>query len=84
MINVVWQKREVLAIVLKNEVAAMTGGQEAPDLTALLETLVPTRLLELPATEEELEKLLRVELKRPGASAVVASGKCVRQDADTA
>ena len=80
MINAVWQKREVLAIVLKNDVAAMTGGQEAPDLTALLESLVPTRLLELPASEKELEKLLRVELKRPGASAVVASGKCIRDD----
>ena len=83
LINAVWQKREVLAIVLKNEVAAMTGGQEAPDLTALLETLVPTRLLELPASEKELEKLLRVELKRPGVSAVVASGKCIRDDVGT-
>jgi len=83
LINAVWQKREVLAIVLKNEVAAMTGGQEAPDLTALLESLVPTRLLVLPATEEELEKLLREELKRSGASALVASGKCNRDDVST-
>lgn len=83
LINAVWQKRQVLAVVLKNDVAAMTGGQEAPDLTALLETLVPTRLLELPASEEVLEKLLREELKRSGVSAVVASGKCIRDDAGT-
>jgi indolepyruvate ferredoxin oxidoreductase alpha subunit len=80
LINAVWQKREVLVIVLKNEVAAMTGGQEAPDLTALLEVLVPTRFLELPASEKEMEKLLRVELKRPGVSVVVALGKCIRDD----
>ncbi len=48
LINAVWQKRDVLVIVLKNDVAAMTGGQEAPDLTHLLEALVPTRYLELP------------------------------------
>jgi indolepyruvate ferredoxin oxidoreductase alpha subunit len=80
LINSVWQKRQVLVVVLKNDVAAMTGGQEAPDITALLETLVPTRLLELPASEEVLERQLREELKRSGVSAVVASGKCIRDD----
>ena len=55
LINAVWQKRDVLVVVLKNDVAAMTGGQEAPDLTHLLEALVPTRYLELPASEEEVE-----------------------------
>jgi indolepyruvate ferredoxin oxidoreductase alpha subunit len=83
LINAVWQKRQVLVVVLKNDVAAMTGGQEAPDITALLETLVPTRLLELPASEEVLERKLRVELKRSGVSVVVASGKCIRDDAST-
>jgi indolepyruvate ferredoxin oxidoreductase alpha subunit len=83
LINAVWQKREVLAVVLKNNVAAMTGGQEAPDLTALLETLVPTRLIELPCSEEVLEKQLREELAKSGVSAVVASGKCIRDDAGT-
>ena len=68
LINAVWQKRDVLVIVLKNDVAAMTGGQEAPDLTKLVEALVPTRRLELPASEEEVEQVLREELKRSGAS----------------
>ena len=81
LINAVWQKRDVLVIVLKNDVAAMTGGQEAPDLTKLVEALVPTRRLELPASEEEVELVLREELKRSGASAVVALGKCTKQSA---
>ncbi|MGB5100043.1 MAG: thiamine pyrophosphate-dependent enzyme [Methanothrix sp.] len=78
LINAVWQKRDVLVVVLKNDVAAMTGGQEAPDLTRLVETLVPTRYLKLPASEEEVEQTLKAELKRSGSSAVVARGKCTK------
>ena len=78
LINAVWQKRDVLVIVLKNDVAAMTGGQEAPDLTYLLEDLVPTRYMEQPGPEEEVELALREELKRSGASVVVALGKCTK------
>jgi indolepyruvate ferredoxin oxidoreductase, alpha subunit len=83
LINAVWQKREVLVVVLKNDVAAMTGGQEAPDLTALLEALVPTTMLERPCSEKELEKRLKEELAASGVSALVVSGKCVRNDAGT-
>ena len=83
LINAVWQKRDVLAVILKNDVAAMTGGQEAPDLTALLETLVPTHIMLLPVSEEQLEKRFREELAASGVSAVVVSGKCVRKDAGT-
>ena len=81
LINAVWQKRDVLVIVLKNDVAAMTGGQEAPDLTNLVEALVPTRYLELPASEEEVEAVVSEELKRSGASVVVALGKCTKHAA---
>jgi indolepyruvate ferredoxin oxidoreductase, alpha subunit len=78
LINAVWQKRDVLVVVLKNDVAAMTGGQDVPDLTRLVEALVPTRYVDLPGSEDEMDKVLRVELARPGASAVVASGRCSR------
>jgi indolepyruvate ferredoxin oxidoreductase, alpha subunit len=83
LINAVWQKSDVLAVILKNDVAAMTGGQEAPDLTALLQALVPTHILRLPVSEEQLEKRLREELAASGVSAVVVSGICVRNDAGT-
>ena len=48
LINALWQKRNLLVVVLKNDVAAMTGGQEVPDLTDLLEELAPTRYIDLP------------------------------------
>jgi len=79
LINAVWQKRDLLVIVLKNDEAAMTGGQEAPDLTRLLEALLPTRRLDLPASEDELVAVIREEIRRQGASAIVAWGKCVKK-----
>ncbi len=78
LINSVWRKRDVLVILLKNDIAATTGGQEAPDLTKLLEALVPTRSIGLTGSESEITEVLKEELAKPGASAVVASGRCVR------
>ncbi len=78
LVNAVWQKRDVLVVLLKNDVAAMTGGQEAPDLTKLLGSLVPACSLDLAASEDEIEKVLREKLERPGTSAVVAFGSCPR------
>jgi indolepyruvate ferredoxin oxidoreductase alpha subunit len=77
LINAVWQKRDLLAVVLKNDVAAMTGFQEAPDLSGILEALLPTRYLDLPAPEEEVETVLQEELARQGPSVLVARGRCV-------
>jgi hypothetical protein len=65
-------------VLLQNGVAATTGGQEAPDLTGLLETLVPTRSIRLPLGEDKIRYLLEEELARPRASAVLAIGKCAR------
>ena len=76
LINAIWNKRDVLMILLKNDVAATTGGQEAPDLTKVLETLVPTRYIVLPNTETEIERVLGEEMARAGVAAVVAKGKC--------
>ena len=66
-----------LPVVLKNDVAAMTGFQEAPDLSAVLRALLPTRFLDLPAPEEEVETVLQEELARRGPSVLVARGRCV-------
>jgi indolepyruvate ferredoxin oxidoreductase alpha subunit len=76
LINAVWQKRDMLAVVINNGEAAMTGGQPAPDLTALLEALLPVRRLKLPAPVDEVEALIREEMRRPGPRAVVAEGRC--------
>ncbi|MGV8174180.1 MAG: thiamine pyrophosphate-dependent enzyme, partial [Methanothrix sp.] len=79
LINAVWQKRDVLAIILKNDVAAMTGGQEAPDLTGLLKALLPTSYLDMPASEEEAEAALQREMSRRGPSALVIRGRCIKK-----
>lgn len=78
LVNAVWRKRELLVVLLKNEVAAMTGGQEVPDLTPLLEALVPTRWLEVSASEAEIELVLQEELEKAGTRAVVAAGRCAK------
>ncbi|RQW78366.1 MAG: hypothetical protein EHM14_12225 [Methanothrix sp.] len=80
LINAIWQKREVVVVVLKNNMAAMTGGQAVPDLTKLLETLVRTRFIEVPGSVEEIESALNEELAKPGSSAIVVSGRCAKID----
>jgi indolepyruvate ferredoxin oxidoreductase alpha subunit len=78
LINAIWQRKEVLVVLLKNGVAATTGGQETPDLTKLLESLVPTCQIEPNIGDEEIQILLRGELIKTGISALVFSGKCVK------
>jgi len=81
LVNAVWRGREVFVVLLKNNVAAMTGGQEAPDLTKLVEAMAPTSHISLPAPEGEIEEALRSGLARPGISVLVAEGRCARADA---
>jgi indolepyruvate ferredoxin oxidoreductase alpha subunit len=76
LINAIWQKRKVLVVLLKNDVAAMTGGQEVPDLTRLLEELVPTSYIELPCSEEEIERQLLLGLAKPQVTLIVFKGRC--------
>lgn len=78
LINAIWQKRDVLVIVLKNDVAAMTGCQESPDLTDVLKLLLPTRFVEMSLSEDEISSVIGEELKMPGPRAIVASGMCVK------
>ena len=48
---------DVLVLVLLNEVAAMTGGQEVPDLTKVVEAIVPdVSLLDLDGKNREKER----------------------------
>jgi indolepyruvate ferredoxin oxidoreductase alpha subunit len=80
LMNAVWQKRDVLVIMLQNGIAATTGGQEAPNFGKLLETIVPTCTIQLPASEEEIEYLIRDELARSGPSGVILDGRCAKLD----
>ncbi|HWQ20496.1 MAG TPA: thiamine pyrophosphate-dependent enzyme [Methanotrichaceae archaeon] len=80
LINAVWRGKDVLVVVIQNGVAAQTGCQEVPDLTGVLEALVPMQMLNFPVAEEGIEQLLRDELAKPGTSMVMAIGRCVMDD----
>ncbi len=83
LIDAVKNGREVLVILLDNGVAAMTGGQSVPDITSLLELIVPgQRTLDLPVAKDLIEEVLAEELAEPGVSLVVARGTCPRYDAE--
>ncbi|HPJ30542.1 MAG TPA: thiamine pyrophosphate-dependent enzyme [Methanothrix sp.] len=84
LIDAANNRREVLVVLLNNGVAAMTGGQPVPDITRVLEAIVPDlRTIDLPASREEIEEVLEDELAKPGISLVVARGACPRYDPAT-
>lgn len=77
LINAIWNGKNVLVGVIWNRVAAMTGFQEVFDLEPVLKALVPdSRIVEMPAPEQEIERIIREELNSPGVSLVIFKGRC--------
>ncbi|MCK4938429.1 MAG: indolepyruvate ferredoxin oxidoreductase subunit alpha [Methanosarcinales archaeon] len=78
LIEAVHHHRDVMVVVLQNKVAALTGGQDVPDMTEVVRTLVPdTKLLDVEnVTETELAALLNAELEKSGVSVLLARGTC--------
>ncbi len=84
LIDSVYNNREVLVVLLLNEVAAMTGGQLVPDITPILDRIVPGfRTIDFPASRDSIEEVLSEELAKPGLSMVVVRGTCPRYDSAT-
>ncbi|MFZ2410939.1 MAG: thiamine pyrophosphate-dependent enzyme [Candidatus Methanoperedens sp.] len=77
LINAVHNKHELVVVVLQNEVAAMTGGQVAPDLTGLVSFYVKDTEIIDPQDNDLKSRLLK-KLKRKGISVVLARGRCPR------
>ncbi|MDW7732025.1 MAG: thiamine pyrophosphate-dependent enzyme [Methanolobus sp.] len=87
LINAVNSGFDVLVIILDNKVAAMTGGQETPDLTETVRTLVPDMtVLDIDEslsskgsrdTRDELEEKIQSKLKIKGVSVLYLKGKCI-------
>ncbi|MDK2892933.1 thiamine pyrophosphate-dependent enzyme [Methanohalophilus sp.] len=80
LINAVQLDSDILIIILKNHVAAMTGGQEAPDLTNVVRQLVED-VMTINAddeSEEELRKVIQGKLVRKGISVIFIEGKCTK------
>lgn len=77
LINAVHNKHELVVIVLQNDVAAMTGGQEVPDLTVLLSSYVKdTEIIE--PQDVNFKNILLKKLKRKGISVIIARAACPR------
>jgi indolepyruvate ferredoxin oxidoreductase alpha subunit len=81
LIDAVNNEREVLVVLLNNGVAAMTGGQPVPDITPILEAIVPgLRTIDLPEGRDSIGEILKDEIAKPGVSLVVVRGICPRYD----
>src|SRR5659263_105860 len=77
MINAVHNKHEVVVVVLQNEVAAMTGGQEVPDLTGLVSNYIKDTVI-LNPDEKNIRNILNEKLEKNGVSVILAPAKCPR------
>jgi len=76
LINAVHNKHELVVIVLQNEVSAMTGGQEVPDLTELVRAYIRDTVI----TDEmrNIKNRLETKLKTEGISVILARARCPR------
>jgi len=78
LINAVHNRHELVVIVLQNKVAAMTGGQEAPDLTELVRCYIKdTEIINMHA-DFDIKNLLGTKLAKKGISVIFACAKCPR------
>ncbi len=79
LINAVHNKHELVVVVLQNEVAAMTGGQVAPDLAGLVSSYVKdTETID--PKDIDLKKKISRKLKKKGISVILARARCPRFD----
>ncbi len=79
LINAVNNKHEVLVVVLQNEVAAMTGGQEVPDLGGILSSYaLDTEIID--PEDMGLKNKLLEKINKKGVSVLLAKAPCPRFD----
>ena len=90
LINAATSGCNVLVLVLHNEIAAMTGGQEAPDLRRVVEAIIPDVSTfdidvniekqishsKLSELNSKLSELIRTKIALPGISVIFIKGKC--------
>ncbi|MGP8322002.1 MAG: thiamine pyrophosphate-dependent enzyme [Methanosarcinaceae archaeon] len=85
LINAVHCGFNVLVIVLQNKIAAMTGGQDVPDLTDIVRTEVTDVTsfdIDMGASNEKngygksLQDIIQMKLETRGISVIFVNGKC--------
>jgi indolepyruvate ferredoxin oxidoreductase alpha subunit len=88
LINAVENGFDILAIILQNDVAAMTGGQGAPDLKKVVKALVPDttcinidELLDSEgkdACSEYIKNIIQAKIEDKGVSVIYIEGQCTK------
>jgi indolepyruvate ferredoxin oxidoreductase alpha subunit len=78
LINAVHNEHEVIVIILQNDVAAMTGGQDVPDLTGIVKNYIKDTAIVNPANKTIIKSLLETKLKTKGISVLIAKARCPR------
>jgi indolepyruvate ferredoxin oxidoreductase alpha subunit len=88
LINAVEGGFDILAIILQNDVAAMTGGQNAPDLKNVVKALVPdttcVNIDEMQDLEGKetcsgiIKEMIQKKLDTKGVSVIYIEGKCTK------
>lgn len=77
LINAATSGCNVLVLVLQNEIAALTGGQEVPDLSKVVEVITPdVSVFDIDANYSGLSELIRTKIDLPGVSVIFIKGKC--------
>lgn len=83
LINAVTAGCNVLVLILQNEIAAMTGGQEVPDLSKVVKTINPdVSVFDIDAKNgnqiniSRLSGLIRAKIALPGVSVIFIRGEC--------
>jgi indolepyruvate ferredoxin oxidoreductase alpha subunit len=88
LINAVEGGFDILAIILQNDVAAMTGGQRAPDLKGVVKALVPDtsfinidNILESEgedACSNHIKSMIQAKMDTKGVSVIYIEGQCTK------
>ncbi len=79
LIDAEFNNRDVLVIVLKNTVSAMTGGQSVPDPVRIIHACCSdVTIIDETADTQAVEQLITEKLAAHGVSVIVACGACRR------
>ena len=84
LIDAVQKKRDILIVVVKNDVAAMTGGQDVPDLSEMVMNYVEdSMVVSSKMSEDEMLELFDSRYNASGVSVVFVQGMCKRDKKDS-
>lgn len=74
LINAVYNKHDIVVVVLQNKVSAMTGGQKVADLTEIIKTCVEDT--EIIYDFSNIKNIIKNKLAKKGISVILARARC--------